>query len=132
MRTIIYVDGFNLYYGCLKGTPYRWLDLERLCDLLLPKNQIIAIKYFTALIKPRPGEADQPVRQQTYLRALKTSPRVLIYYGHFLSHKVILPMANPVAGIPRMVKVLKTDEKGSDVNLATHLINDAHKNEFDC
>ncbi|MBR4171680.1 MAG: hypothetical protein IKR48_08525 [Kiritimatiellae bacterium] len=23
MRTIVYVDGFNLYYGALKGTPYR-------------------------------------------------------------------------------------------------------------
>ncbi len=27
MRTNVYVDAFNLYYGCLKGTPYRWLDL---------------------------------------------------------------------------------------------------------
>jgi hypothetical protein len=23
MRTYIYVDGFNLYYGALKNTPYK-------------------------------------------------------------------------------------------------------------
>jgi hypothetical protein len=26
-RTRVYVDGFNLYYLALRGTPYRWLDL---------------------------------------------------------------------------------------------------------
>jgi uncharacterized LabA/DUF88 family protein len=30
-----------------------------------------------------------------------------------------------------LVRVLKTEEKGSDVNLATHLVNDAHLNRFD-
>lgn len=34
-RAIVYVDGFNLYYGALKGTPHRWLDLATLADLLL-------------------------------------------------------------------------------------------------
>jgi len=23
MKTNVYIDGFNLYYGCLKGTPHR-------------------------------------------------------------------------------------------------------------
>jgi uncharacterized LabA/DUF88 family protein len=30
-----------------------------------------------------------------------------------------------------LARVLKTEEKGSDVNLAAHLINDAHLNLFD-
>lgn len=38
--TYVYIDGFNLYYRALKGTPYKWLDLERLCGLLLPKDDI--------------------------------------------------------------------------------------------
>jgi hypothetical protein len=50
MRTNVYVDGFNLYYGCLKGTPYRWLDLEALCSRLLPTNSIHRIRYFTARV----------------------------------------------------------------------------------
>ena len=26
-RVIAYIDGYNLYYGLLKGTPHKWLDL---------------------------------------------------------------------------------------------------------
>lgn len=49
MRTIVYVDGFNLYYGAVKNTPYRWLDLKALFGRLLePRNRIIAVKYYTA------------------------------------------------------------------------------------
>ncbi len=33
-KTIVYVDGFNLYYGVLKNTGYKWLDLERFFTLL--------------------------------------------------------------------------------------------------
>jgi 5'-3' exonuclease len=51
MRTYIYVDGFNLYYRSLKNTPYKWLDLKALFRYLLdPKNDIQAIKYFTARV----------------------------------------------------------------------------------
>jgi hypothetical protein len=39
MRTIVYIDGFNLYYGAVKGTPYKWLDLKSVCQKLLdPHN----------------------------------------------------------------------------------------------
>jgi len=49
MRTIVYVDGFNLYYGALKGTPYRWLDIIAMAKKILsPKNQIVGMKYFTS------------------------------------------------------------------------------------
>lgn len=40
MRTNVYVDGFNLYYGAVRKTPYRWLNLDALFKLLLPKNTI--------------------------------------------------------------------------------------------
>ena len=50
----VYVDGFNLYYGCLKGTEYRWLDLGAFCQKLIPSNPINRIRYFTARISARP------------------------------------------------------------------------------
>jgi hypothetical protein len=28
MKTNVYIDAFNLYYGCLRNSPYRWLNLE--------------------------------------------------------------------------------------------------------
>ncbi|NLD36866.1 MAG: NYN domain-containing protein [Desulfatiglans sp.] len=44
MRTAIYVDGFNLYYRALKGTPYKWLDIKLLVsNLLQPQNKIIGL-----------------------------------------------------------------------------------------
>jgi NYN domain len=131
MPTNVYVDAFNLYYGCLKGTPYKWLDLETLCAILLPNNDIQQIKYFTARISARPHDPHQPARQQVYLRALATLPKVSIIYGQYLSHPVTMPLANPVPGGPRFATVLKTEEKGSDVNIATHLIHDACLNYFD-
>lgn len=33
---------------------------------------------------------------------------------------------------PNTVRVIKTEEKGSDVNLAVHLLNDAWLDSFDC
>ena len=64
MKTNVYVDGFNLYYGCVKGTPHRWLDLAQLCRILLPSNRIHRIRYFTTLVQPRLDNPQQPERQQ--------------------------------------------------------------------
>ena len=101
-----------------KNTPYKWLDLSKLCAILLPQHQIERIKYFTAYVKALPNNPDAPRRQQTYIRALQTLSHLEIVYGHFLSHNVRMPLAHPIVGQPRTVEVLKTEEKGSDVNLA--------------
>ena len=132
MRTSIYVDGFNLYYRALKGTPYKWLDLKTLVThLLQPKHQILEINYFTAIVSGifDPGE---PIRQKTYIRALqKYIPEVHVYYGHFLSHKIRAPNA-PLTSPPTFSEIIKTEEKGSDVNLAVHILNDAWLDKYDC
>lgn len=184
MRTILYVDGFNLYYGCLKGTPHKWLDLGRLAVELFPApNTITAIKYFTARVSGA-TDPDAPRRQATYLKALRTIAPVEIYFGNFLPKPLWRPLLNlPVAGrnimcakpvaieagthvvdggrpqvIPvgsypapganrakgkrkapkpqphaqaMVVEVHSMEEKGSDVNLAVHLLNDAWLDKFD-
>lgn len=128
MKANIYVDGFNLYYGALRRTPYRWLDIYKLCRIMLPRDTIHQIKYFTALVTSRPKDPDQLTRQQTYLRTLQTIPNLEIVYGHFLSHEIMMPLALPQTGY---AKVIKTEEKGSDVNLALHLLSDGYKNAYD-
>ena len=46
MRTIVYVDGLNLYYGCLKNTPWKWRDLVAMSEKVLhPKHGIVAARY---------------------------------------------------------------------------------------
>jgi len=139
MRTIVYVDGFNLYYGSLRPTPqwpqgYRWLDLGALCTRLLPRDQVVAIKYFTARVRSAPWQAGQPVpsaAQETYLRALRTIPNLTIHFGHFLSHPVKRRLVGtPKRGSPYRM-VWHTEEKGSDVNLASHLLIDGFRARYD-
>ena len=130
-RTIVYIDGFNLYYGALKGTRWKWLNPEVLFTHLLGKqNSLLKIKYFTANLQPKASDPTAHLRQNTYLRALKTHcPMVELHYGHFLRHRVALEHANPP---PARVEVWRNEEKGSDVNLALHLLNDAWLDAYDC
>lgn len=132
MRTTIYIDGFNLYYGAVKGTPYKWLDFKAVfAALLQPQNRITAIKYFTAQVSGK-RDPQQPIRQQTYWRALQaTTPEFQLIKGSFMTHAVMQPLAVPLPG-QRYARVLKTEEKGSDVNLAVHLLNDAWLDHYDC
>lgn len=128
-KTNVYIDGFNLYNGAVRGTPYRWLDLVALCRHMLPNDNIQSVKYFTAIVSGRPHDPQQPMRQQIYLRALRTLPQVSIIFGHFLTHSRPMTLTN--TNPPQRVWVDRTEEKGSDVNLATHLLHDAFKGLFD-
>jgi len=71
-RAIVYVDGFNLYYGALRNTPFRWLDLARLSDLMLPEQCVVKVKSFTSIVDDPGGS----VRQQVYISALEANGRV--------------------------------------------------------
>ena len=130
MKTIVYIDGFNLYYGCLKGSPYKWLDLLELSKLLLPKHEILKIKYFTAKVSPQPYNLDCHKRQYTYIRALQSLGCCEIYYGFYLSNIKKAPLVQPIAG-QKFIDIVHTEEKGSDVNLATQLLLDGFKNRYD-
>ena len=130
-RTIVYVDGFNFYYGEVRGTPWKWLDPVALFQKLLgPQNTLVKIKYFTARVQPSTSDPTVQDRQDAYLRALQAyCPLVDLYYGHFLRHRISMEHANPP---PPSVAVWKNEEKGSDVNLALHVLNDAWLNTYDC
>jgi hypothetical protein len=130
-RTIVYVDGFNLYYGALKGTRHKWLNLETLCQNLLPKDEIVEIKYFTAHVVPRKDNPTAAQEQQTYLRALRTVSCLSIHLGRFLTTRVTRRLVkDPRRGSP-FRQVWNTEEKGSDVNLASHLITDGFRARYD-
>ena len=182
MKTRVYVDGFNLYYGAVKQTQFKWLDPVRLSRLLLPTTCTIdKLLYFTARVS---GKVDNeaPARQETYLKALRSLPETEMHFGNFLGKSswrpltnlpvagrsittsqgaVTLPAGNhPVAGarpntlpvgnhgnrsqnhkrrgrpaqpLPHAVvaESFVLEEKGSDVNLAVHLLNDAWQDRFE-
>ena len=51
VRTSVYVDGFNLYYGAVKDTPFKWLNLVDLARQLVPGGHVVGrLKYFTARV----------------------------------------------------------------------------------
>ena len=131
MITHLYVDGFNLYYRALKDTPFRWLDLRKLAETLFPQDSINRVCYFTARLDARPGNPSQRQRQQAYLRALATLPGFDAHYGVFRSGVKRRPLAEPMPGLPTHVLVRDSEEKGSDVNLATRLLVDGFNGEYE-
>ena len=131
MITNVYIDGFNLYYRALQGTPYKWLNLRKLAEALFPQDTIRKVCYFTALIIPRPNDVTQPQRQQAYLRALATLPGLEIHYGTFRARTKYRALVTPVSGLPTYVEVKDSEEKGSDVNLATRLLVDGFNGDYE-
>jgi uncharacterized LabA/DUF88 family protein len=142
MRTIVYIDGFNLYYRMLKARPSdKWLNPKLLAQALLPKNKIIQVNYYIARVSARAHDPDAPARQATYLSALATIPEIKIHEGSFMVSEPWMPLASPPQSrpngyawgpnAPSLVKVVKSEEKGSDVSLGAHLVRDAFTNAFD-
>jgi len=144
VRATVYIDGFNLYYGAVRRTPYRWLDVVELSKRLLPRDTVERVRYFTALVSDTPQDRTKSVRQQAFIRALGTRPEIEVTYGSFLTSVRRMPLApsRPEdASVPRLVSlvprgptsavVVRTEEKGSDVNLATLLVADAYRSAFE-
>jgi hypothetical protein len=128
----VYVDGFNFYYGVVKGTGYKWLNIESLIVAMLPDHSVRRIVYGTAPTKPVPWDADVQVRQKAYLDALGTLPLVEIVKGTYMQKPTRMPLLNPSkmdqpcepGDYPR-VHVLKHEEKGTDVTLGARMVYDA-------
>ena len=141
MATNFYIDGFNLYYGALKlrWPQFKWLDIGAFCSALLPTHTINRIRYFTALVIPPPEDPQMRIRQDIYLRALKTVPNLHIHdEGWFILKEglrrqfpLAYPKNRPHNSPPQSVYVQLPEEKGSDVNLASYLLLDCFQGDFD-
>jgi uncharacterized LabA/DUF88 family protein len=82
------------------------------------------VYFFTARVDGRGGDPTQPQRQDAYWRALRSLPGVIVKEGQFKTRPKRLPLATPPASGSKFAEVLVTEEKGSDVNLATQLLLD--------
>lgn len=121
----VYVDGFNVYYGRCRGRRGRkWLDFLSLARSLRPLDEIVKIRYFTARVSGTVADGTKPVRQQVYLRALRTIPILDVHEGYFRTDDEWFPLVAPDPEGPFEAHVWSTQEKGSDVNLATYLLLD--------
>lgn len=121
-RVIVYIDGFNLYFGMLDAgfENCKWLNIKSLIDSYLTHNQqLITIKYFTSRITNSPSKQK---RQTIYLEALE-STGVEIIYGLYKAKNIECENCGHNWSI--------SNEKMTDVNIATHLLIDAFKNNYD-
>lgn len=122
-RVIIYIDGFNLYFGLRekRWKNFYWLNILKLSEKILNSAQrLIAVKYFTSRISFPP---DKVKRQGTFIEALETLPTVKIYYGNYQSNKSICKKCGYSSMIP--------SEKMTDVNIAVEMLSDAYEDNFD-
>lgn len=135
-RVYVYIDGFNLHFGAVKNTKYKWLDLVALSERLMSGYNVLKVIYCTSKSLPL-DDPQSPKRQKVYWQALKVlyGNRINIIKGfHRMDPKrlrIAMQRKGKYYAAEESVMVMKIEEKGSDVNLATHLVNDAWKNLFD-
>ena len=141
-KTTIYIDGYNLYYSRLKGTPFKWLDINTLFrDTILPQQdpsaQVVSIKYFTAPVKAsyaRHGQNSEHAQTQ-YLRALiaKYPDIIQIIQGFHIFQPTALPTFVPNAqpSKAQVSRIWMIEEKQTDVNIALHAYRDAARGRCD-
>ena len=133
-RAIFYIDGLNFYNLVLKSNRhYRWLNLKALADRIVHDDTtVVCVKYFTARLL---GEISESAKenQSLYFRALKPIDDIEIMLGNMVIREksVALTTAEQSKLKRRQVLTNIPEEKGTDVNLASHLIYDACNDEFD-
>jgi uncharacterized LabA/DUF88 family protein len=138
IKTIVFIDGYNLYYGLLRRTKLKWLDVVSLFEKhVLDKNaDLIEVRYYTAPVLGRMSDDPRSTqRQRQYLQALKiTYPNFLkIIEGKIVASKPYRRLVKPMPGFPELevVQVFNFTEKKTDVNLASDLIRGAWKGLYE-
>lgn len=138
LKTIVYVDGYNLYYGLLRRSPYKWLDLYRLFQefVLDSTADVLEVRYYTSPVLGRMSDDPlSPQRQRQYLQALrKMHPnRVSIIEGRIIAESPMARLVSPIAEAPEItrVRVHSFSEKKTDVNIATDLLVGAWTNAYE-
>lgn len=122
-RVLVYVDGFNLYFGMKDSgwQRYYWLNVEELSRAILPPDtSLIGVKYFTSyVISPE----EKRKRQNDYLEALRTVTACQMYFGKYQFQSHYCENCDHEERVPK--------EKMTDVNIAVEMMADAFENRFD-
>ncbi len=138
MRTIVSIDGYNLYYGLLRGTKLKWLDVVALFrdNVLDDATNLVSVRYYTAPVLGRMSDDPRsPQRQRNYLQALrKMYPTELeIIEGRISATTPYQRLVEPITAAPHLqkVQVYHFSEKKTDVNIASDLIAGAWTGAYD-
>jgi len=139
VRTAFFVDGYNVVYGLLAGTPYKWLNLPTLLAHIAyienPQSTLVSIDYFTSSVKPELATRGRISKeaQDTYVRALKAN-NVAVHYGRHQLEPARAPrFVDKKTGASRQDKVAiwKLEEKETDVHIAISMYRTAARETKD-
>lgn len=104
-------------------------------QILLPGYEIKLVRYFSSRVKNLGGSSEKSIRQDIYWRALRTiGPKLVIHEGSMQTRPrtyPVYPSRKDDAGLPITARVMRTEEKGSDVALSAHIVLDAARNAAD-
>ncbi|MCY1288241.1 6-hydroxy-3-succinoylpyridine 3-monooxygenase HspA [compost metagenome] len=136
MRTAFFVDGYNLYYGALHASPYKWLDLPALLKSILqiqvPDATVASIAYYTSPVIARlatRGQASNEA-QSRYIRALQARGVTVTLGSHRLAPGYAPRYVNDQkASRQDQVKIWQLEEKQTDVNVALGMYRTASRAE---
>jgi hypothetical protein len=140
LKTIVYVDGYNLYYGRLKHTPFKWLDLSKLfanhiLPFKSPSAQLDAVNFFTAEIKVNfaTRQKQSGTSQEHYHRALRASKngQVSIINGFYTAEQANAIAYNKPPDKNSRVAIWKLEEKQTDVQMALAMFSDAINQRYE-
>lgn len=123
-RSVVYIDGFNFYYGAVKGTLFKWLDIQKYFLKLRPDDDIQKIWYFTAKVS-----GGQRARQKIYFDALSNSPLIELVFGLYKQKNLRCRVESCRHRGSRVYSV--PEEKGTDVNIAIQMVDDAYRGVCD-
>ena len=122
-RVIVYVDGFNFYYGLKKNHRWRryyWLDMVKFFEMFMKPNQeLVYVKYFSA----KPDNVDKALRQNAFFQANKENPKFQLILGKYLRKNIKCFNCG--------YWIQTYEEKESDVRIATQIVNDANNHNCD-
>ena len=123
-RVIVYIDGFNFYYGLKRNSRwkrYYWIDFVRLFESFMkPHQELVAVKYFSA--KPISNE-DKAERQSLLFKANEENPKFQLVLGKYLQKSLTCKNCG--------YKITTYEEKESDVRIATQIVRDAFEKSCD-
>lgn len=122
-RVIVYIDGFNFYYGLRKNRSWRkyyWLDIVKFFESFMRDNQeLVAVKYFSA----KPDNEDKRRNQNALFQANKENSKFHLILGKYLKKEIKCFNCG--------YTIYTHEEKESDVRLATTIIEDVFKDACD-
>lgn len=112
-KTIVFIDGSNLYHDLVNNFEKANLDFRKFTDFLVGANKLVKVYYYNAPLNQR-DDPEAYRKQQKFFSYLKKIPKLEVKLGRLEKR----PTGPPA-------------EKGVDVKMAVDIVTHAFSNIFD-